>query len=70
MLSVPDEVSVFFARDPIDKRKSFDSLAAGGFSSIDENPRSGCLLLNRRRGRVKILGWTGTGHFVFYKRLD
>lgn len=72
MLTVTASMRVFVAREPTDMRKGFDGLGALVVNIIDEDPQSGHLFLfiNRRRNRAKILGWTGTGYFIFYKRIE
>ena len=72
MLTVTASMRVFVAREPTDMRKGFDGLGALVTGIIDEDPQSGHLFLfiNKRRDRAKILGWTGTGYFIFYKRIE
>lgn len=72
MLTPAASIRVFVARKATDMRKGFDGLSALVTGVIDEDPMSGHLFLfiNRRRDRAKVLGWTGTGFFIFYKRLE
>jgi transposase len=72
MFTLPSSVQVFICRDPIDLRKSFDSLAVLATSVIGHDPLSGHLFVffNRQHNRVKILFWDRTGYCLYYKRLE
>jgi len=72
MLTGTASIRVFVARGATDMRKGFDGLSALVTNIIDEDPMSGhrFLFFNRRRDRAKVLGWTGTGFFIIYKRLE
>lgn len=72
MLSLSPAVRIFVAREPCDLRKGFDGLAALVIDVIDEDPQSGHLFVfaNRRRDRVKVLFWDGSGYMLIYKRLE
>jgi transposase len=63
MLSVSNHVRLFLARDPVDMRKSFHGLTALTESVLEQDPLSGHLFVfvNRRRDRIKLLYWGGTG---------
>lgn len=41
-----------------------DLLAAGGCAGIDRNRRCGVLLVRRTLGRLDLLGWVPSGHFL------
>ena len=72
MLTFPGSLNVFIAMDPADLRKSFTGLWALTVNVLKEDPSSGSLYVftNRRRNRVKILYWDGTGLWVMTKRLE
>ena len=72
MLSFPGSVRVYLAVEPVDMRKSFDGLFAVASQALGEDPLSGALFVfsNRRRNRLKILFWDGTGLWVLAKRLE
>jgi hypothetical protein len=53
-------------------RRSFDGLEAAVRERPQENPLSGALFVfwNRRRDRLKILSFDGSGLWIWYKRLE
>ena len=55
----------------VDMRKSFNGLWAEASEVLKEDPLSGSLFVfaNKRRDRIKILYWDGSGVWVFAKRL-
>ncbi len=72
MLSFSGSLKVFVALEPCDMRKGFNGLHAVVTERLGEDPRSGALFVfcNRRRTRIKILCWDGTGLWVLIKRLE
>jgi transposase len=72
MLSVPPTVSIFLYTQPADLRKGFDGLAGIVREQFGADPLDGSLFLfvNRRRDRIKILHFDGTGFWLYYKRLE
>ncbi|MBN2563382.1 MAG: IS66 family insertion sequence element accessory protein TnpB [Phycisphaerae bacterium] len=72
MLSVPPRVSIFLYTQAADLRKGFDGLAGIVRQEFDADPLDGSLFLfvNRRRDRMKILHFDGTGFWLYYKRLE
>ncbi len=72
MFSFPAQTKVFVAIDPVDMRKSFNGLWAEATNHLRENPFEGALFVftNKRRDRVKILYWDGSGAWIFAKRLE
>lgn len=72
MLSFPSTVKVFLATGDTDMRKGFDGLAAAARDTIGHDVLSGYLFVfaNRRRTRLKIIFWDGSGLWVCAKRLE
>lgn len=72
MLSFHAQLKVFVATAPTDLRKSFNGLWAAASERLGEDPRKGALFVfsNRRRNRIKILYFDGTGVVVLAKRLE
>ena len=71
MLSFTGSLKAFLAVEPADLRKSFNGLHALVTETLGEDPRTGALFVfcNRRRTRLKILLFDGTGLWVCTKRL-
>ena len=72
MLSFAGSLTVFVALEACDMRKGFNGLHALVTEKLGEDPRAGALFVftNRRRSRIKILCWDGTGLWVCTKRLE
>ncbi len=72
MLSLSPATRVFVAVQPIDMRRSFNGLYADVQTIFGQDPLSGHLFLftNRRRNRVKVLSWDGSGLWICAKRLE
>lgn len=72
MLNVSGTTRVLVATTPVDLRGSFNRLYGLVVDSLKSDPLSGNLYLftNRRRNRVKILWWDGSGLLVCAKRLE
>ena len=72
MLSLPAQVRIFAACQPVDFRKSHDGLVAIVREHFREDPFDGSLFVffNRRRDRIKLLLWDRNGFWLFYKRLE
>ena len=72
MLTLPPSVRIFLAVGATDLRKGFDSLAAVAREALRQDPHSGHLFAfcNRRRTRVRLLYWDGTGMWLLTKRLE
>ena len=72
MLSFAGSLKVFVALEACDMRKGFNGLFALVTEKLGEDPQAGALFVftNRRRSRLKILCWDGTGLWVCSKRLE
>ncbi len=68
---IPDTVRIFVCTEPVDMRKSFDTLALATRILMGEDPMSGALFVfvNKRFNRMKILWWDRTGYALLCKRL-
>ena len=72
MIGSTRQVRVYVHRDPVDMRKSFDTLAAVVREQMKHDVLEGALFVfvgNDRR-RAKVLFWDGTGLCVLAKRLE
>ena len=72
MLTFNGNVRVYVALEPCDMRKSFNGLYAIAEEQLREDPKRGALFVfcNKRRNRLKLLYWDGTGLWVLAKRLE
>jgi transposase len=72
MLSFTGSLKIFVALEPCDLRLSFNGLHGLVTERLREDPRTGALFVftNRRRTRLKILYWDGTGFWILTKRLE
>ena len=72
MLSFPGSLRIYIAIEPCDMRKSFNGLCAEAAGRLREDPRNGALIVfaNKRRNRLKMLYFDGTGLWVLAKRLE
>jgi transposase len=72
VLTLPPSVRIFLAVGATDLRKGFDSLAAAARDVLRQDPLSGHVFAfcNRRRTRVRLLLWDGTGMWLMTKRLE
>jgi transposase len=63
---------IFLAPGPTDMRRSFDGLAEMVRQRLGDDPLSGHLFVftNRRRNRLKVPVWDGSGLWVCAKRLE
>lgn len=72
MLMQSASVRVFVATAPVDMRRGMDGLAALVREVLGHDPLSGCVFLfhgRRRRDRIKLLMWDGSGLWLHCKRL-
>ena len=72
MLNVGPTTSIFLYTEPTDMRKGFDGLSGIVREYFHVDPTDGSLFLfiNRRRDRMKILHFDGTGFWLYYKLLE
>jgi len=72
MLSFHSHLKVFVATAPCDLRMNFNGLWAAATERLGEDPKSGALFVfgNRRRNRIKILYFDGSGVCILAKRLE
>jgi transposase len=72
MLSFQSSLKVYLALEPCDLRKSFNGLWAAAQERLGQDPKNGALFVfgNRRRNRIKILYFDGTGVCILIKRLE
>jgi transposase len=72
VLSFTGGVRVFLAVEPADMRKGFEGLHALVGERLGENVRGGALFVftNKRRTRLKVLYFDGTGLWLMAKRLE
>jgi len=72
VLAISSQTRVFLARDPVDMRKSFHGLISLTESVLEHDSLSGHLFvfINRRRDRIKLLYWGGTGCRIWYQHLE
>lgn len=72
MLSFTGSLRIFVALEPCDMRKGYEALAGLVRNVLGEELKSGALFVfgNRRRTRLKILYFDGTGLWLMSKRLE
>ena len=71
MFNFANSLRIHLCAQPTDMRKSFNGLYAIAKHELEHNPMDGSLFVfaNRRRDRIKLLYWDGTGFWVLAKRL-
>ena len=72
MLAISPATRIFLAVGATDMRKGFNGLCALAQHRLAVDPISGHLFVfcNRRRNRIKILYWDGSGLWLCTKRLE
>ena len=72
MITLPRAVRIWVHREPVDMRKSFDTLAEDVRLVIEEDPLSGALFVfcNRSRNRIKVLCFDHGGYWLLARRLE
>ncbi|ONJ29034.1 IS66 family insertion sequence element accessory protein TnpB [Burkholderia cenocepacia] len=69
MFRFDEGLKVYLHRDPVDFRMGINGLSE---QAMRLNPMTSALFVfgNRRRDRIKILGWGGNGFWLLLKRLE
>ena len=72
MFRFDEGLKVYLHREPVDFRYGMNSLSILVEQSMRLNPMDSSLYIfgNRRRDRIKILGWDGSGFWLMMKRLE
>jgi transposase len=72
MIRPADEVEVYLCREFVDMRKSINGLSILVEQALGLDPFARRLFVfcNRKRDKIKILGWERTGFVLWYKRLE
>ena len=72
MFRLDDVLKVYLHREPIDFRLNINGLVLLVYKALGLNPFAPCVYVfsNRRRNRVKILGWERNGFWLLLKRLE
>ncbi|MGM0527283.1 MAG: IS66 family insertion sequence element accessory protein TnpB [Bacteroidota bacterium] len=72
MFALTAENTFHLYSHPTDMRKSFDSLSGLVRNNLGNNPTGGevFIFINRRRDKIKLLHWQGSGYLLYYKKLD
>ncbi|MEY8875045.1 MAG: IS66 family insertion sequence element accessory protein TnpB [Leptothrix sp. (in: b-proteobacteria)] len=72
MFRLDEGLKVYLHRAPVDFRLSINGLAALVQHALGLDPFAACVYVfsNRRRNRVKVLGWDRNGFWLLLKRLE
>ena len=72
MIHMPRAVRVFAHREPVDMRKSYDTLAAVVRTAMGKDVLAGdvFVFVGRRRRSAKALWWDGTGMVLLSNQLS
>jgi transposase len=72
MFRLNANLAVYLHRDAVDFRKSINGLSALVEHELGCDPFAAALYVfsNRRRDRIKLLGWDGNGFWLLHKRLE
>ena len=72
MFRLNANLAVYLHRDAIDFRKSINGLSALVEQGIGGDPFAAAVYVfsNRRRDRIKLLGWDRNGFWLLHKRLE
>ena len=72
MFRLDEDLKVYLHRAPVDFRLNINGLATLVQQALGLDPFSACVYVfsNRRRNRVKVLGWDRNGFWLLLKRLE
>ena len=72
MIAAGSGTRIVIATRPVDFRKQADSLAALVAADLAQDPYSGTIYVfrSKRRDRIKLVGFDGSGLWLFAKRLE
>ena len=72
MFRLNANLMVYLHREAIDFRKSINGLAAVVEHELGRDPFAAAVYVfgNRRRDRIKLLGWDRNGYWLLHKRLE
>lgn len=72
MFRFDDGLKVYLHRDPVDFRLNINGLTVLVEQALGLDPFAQCVYVfsNRRRDRVKVLGWDRNGFWLLLKRLE
>lgn len=72
MFALTSEHTFHLYSQPTDMRKSFDALSGLVRNNLGSNPTGGdvFIFINKRRDKIKLLHWQGSGYLLYYKRLE
>lgn len=72
MLSLSPATRIFVSVEPMDMRRGFNGLTTWVHTVLQQEPTSGhwFVFLNKRRNRLKILTYDGSGLWLLSKRLE
>ena len=72
MFRLDERLKVYLHRQPIDFRLNINGLTLLVEQALGLDPFAACVYVfgNRRRNRVKILGWERNGFWLLLKRLE
>jgi len=72
MFALSPENRFHLYSQPTDMRKSFDGLSGLVQNILGRNPGNGdvFIFINKRRDKIKLLHWQGSGFILYYKRLE
>ena len=72
MFRLDEDLKVYLHRAPVDFRLNINGLATLVQQALGLDPFAACVHVfsNRRRNRVKVLGWDRNGFWLLLKRLE